>query len=438
MFYPLAGLTIETPPNELQTPLFGDATILSTDDARAFLHAMPFFRRLPDDEERLTATRLLGSASTIPHVGVAPAMIIARGHGDTYQKVDASARERIETVAAAIAVIMFVRSDCWNAPSLPDHVWSPGQRTNVIFDEHAGEHGITFGRNTRVHPIEIPHPPLAFTRGSLLQVLTTPPYATFADALLFRSKAIDKEQRHHLQLAGRTFNASINTNSPEAQLIGMVTTLEILLANHDYSFDTLKRRLRALVGREPYEFLGADRLFDNRNKCVHTGAIVDWTDVRYPLILTSGALLAYARAAATFKNRKQLIRWLDYDSTGAFLADHFPEVTVTWQGPTAEGLFPDPSPTRLLRYAYLNDDHKHSDNERQHKQIATIVITLRDEYRISITAAYSLVAFGLIGYPNPFGSASAFKRYYRANRAEVDGEATKLRGPVHRGMWKPM
>lgn len=453
LFHPYLGIDIITPPDLIDQPMFDRGTILSLDDAKGFGRHFPFAKDAEKLEEYEFLIPILGSTG---HTSTVTAALLARGYGKTDKEIEETALARVQELAAALAIVFYARSDFREAPALPEHTWSSGWHTHILVGAERGVQSHTDKRSARSAPLDMPDLKLTLTREDLLSILRCKQFAAFSDLLLFPCKPEKRAFRSVASAAANTLNRTINANSPEHQLLGAITVLEMLVSKHRPSipannaeqtdaelaeertpFKTIAARVRALVGTAAYDHFAIDNTFRLRHAVVHRGHEVSWGEARHAGLIATLALLTYANASQKFSSPTELFSYLDFEAERPRLAQTYRHAAISWNGPTTEGCFPDHVPFRLARFGYTaNRQYERYSEDQQSQEVAELVIAYARKRGIGIELAWDSIRPSVLGYPNPFDDAAAVERYYNENRQAVDDGATKLLDLFHKYQWR--
>lgn len=112
-----------------------------------------------------------------------------------------------------------------------------------------------------------------------------------------------------LRAATRAFDA-IHAPTFDARLLGAVTAVEILVGDQSGGWNSLKQRVRALLGKG-HEAFRADEVWSARHAYVHDGAEISPVAALLSCGLAASVLFHVAALAGRCKTRDALISYLD-------------------------------------------------------------------------------------------------------------------------------
>ncbi len=108
---------------------------------------------------------------------------------------------------------------------------------------------------------------------------------------------------------------------PAAQLLGAVTAIEILVSDQIETYDQMRRRIAALLGREALDQYAVEGVLRARHRYVHQGDPGPARAMVPPAMgLALACLVRYAAAAPAFPDKGALLDYLDWAASGDRLA----------------------------------------------------------------------------------------------------------------------
>jgi len=150
-------------------------------------------------------------------------------------------------------------------------------------------------------------------RSELKRFLWQRRFAGLTDILLSQKSPVASSLKNAVTQSAIRLSDAIHANAISSQLLGSVTAVEVLLGDLGDSFDTLKSRLAALLGKEATDRYQADDVFWARHRYVHKGEEVSDSSISSKSIaLALLALLTYADAAQAFESKAEIVCYLDF------------------------------------------------------------------------------------------------------------------------------
>ena len=298
----------------LSRPIFGDATIVSkTGLLLTVQHLSRGDRALDRRTMRAYATviesgELHGDADSF----VAVRRTGSLNHNGRHSELVERARLRAHEIAALLGLVFLAKSTLGVTCGLIEQVHDR-QRADVTGVSLADKRFyMSLGGGHTSLGVGPGYDSMALSRREIKRMLLRRPFGPLSKAIIPQDRALPRSLRRALSEAALRLSEAVHTTSLSGQLLGAVTSLEILTAAQSDGFETTARRVRALVGNETADRYGSGAVFRQRHRYVHRGVPVNGPEVSLGAIgLALASLLRYAEIAAQFLNKRQLIDYLD-------------------------------------------------------------------------------------------------------------------------------
>lgn len=162
------------------------------------------------------------------------------------------------------------------------------------------------------YPIQVIDKYFNYSREKLIEVFSKNYFKN-----LFEIVKNKKSKFTEIKSALIQFYLTSNIPSPISQLLGCVTSIEILLKNNDEeSYDNIEKRMEVLEGDEFIKnFIKktekADGVLKTRHKVIHQGIICSANDAYRAIVVATTILISYSFFTKQFKNKIEILRHLD-------------------------------------------------------------------------------------------------------------------------------
>ena len=329
VLFPLKGLAISDEELGLDHAMFGDATILSKSHLRHLIRLLKLNERMPpghdhestilyfmergtseEESHSILAVRRRGPAELHqPHAGKLPGT-----HADPL-----GADHRAAGIAALLAVGLLVDSREWRTCGLVSQIHRQWRFVSMVSPETGGiSLGLASGRAcTRLKPALL-------SRSEVLERLDSGRLRPLTEVLAAQRPSVPRSLSRAVTESAIRLSAALHVPSSSSQLLGAVTSIEILIGASGESFDTFAKRLQVLAGKDACEYYDADTVLEERHRYVHRG--IEPAHGMLPLralALAVVCLLEYAKLARLFPNRATVLRYLDFHHLGRQLVEQW-------------------------------------------------------------------------------------------------------------------
>ena len=318
VLYPLKGLDIADAQHDLQTPMFGDATVLSRKYIRDIIPLLRLNERAsPGHDHEASATYLFEHAVFGDNFNSLLAVKRKAPVDFSTNKLLKSAepalrsRKRALAIASLLQLSILAESKNWETCALVEQIRSGDQALGMLaLDE--GSYACGAGPLGQSCTIKDRNKPLVVSRQELQQKYLHGQIAPLSAVLLPQTCPIGGSSARALEEASIRLCDAIHSQTPADHILGAATSIEILITNQGDSFETTHRRIAALVGQNAKDFFQAKEVLHERHLYVHRG--MEPTRGLIPTKATALALcciLQYAKLAPGFRAKTTLLAYLD-------------------------------------------------------------------------------------------------------------------------------
>lgn len=315
ILHPFRGIEITDVRHNLRNPIFGDASLVSVKHLPAIVRLL----KLDDDPDygKKETHHLVEMAQRIAKQESAETFLAVRRRGfandddgETPPIINES-KERAYQVSAMLTVAVLTQSEYGNTCGLSEQIHERPEHI-TMFDVEQG--GFWLQSSTR-SPFSFFAPlgdePMSIS--SLKKLLLQKPLKSLSEVILFRNSALGKSIQRTLRQATIRLADAIHSPTLSSQLLGAVTTLEILFAlDEAEKYNVNQQRIVALLGIEAASQYPVKEVLNTRHLYVHQGREVqDDVLCSQAVMLALSCLLHYAAAVVRFSDKPQFIKYLD-------------------------------------------------------------------------------------------------------------------------------
>lgn len=358
IFYPLKGFDISDEEHDLSNPMFSDTTIVSKRHMPQIIKLLKLNEQGDtsyDHEARaisLIENSTLGerfhSFIAVKRLGLVLSSIEPELHCDLIPEIGDNAKKRASQLASLLELSVLAENENWQTCALLDQVQ---RRTNSLAKIALDDGQFTLeegGGTSRTIMSELHMERL--TRTELNRRLQTYPLAPLSTILIPQSSPVGESLFQSISAASVRLSDAIHCSKEADQILGAVTAIEILITNQGDSYDTLKKRIAALVGQDAFDFFEAENVLYERNRYVHQG--IEPAHGALPIKATALALsciLRYAEMAPKFNSKPSIVTCLDFLHLGSKMA-----ISWTQEEKSAFEKFANHIPRRLNFKFFVN------------------------------------------------------------------------------------
>jgi len=315
VFFPVKGLDVLNKRHDLDKPLFGDATLVSKKHIRQIVHLLEANKRMGGDHdherdiiymmEHATLTEDFQSLIAVQRSGTI-------SEEDRNPQIVRDSAARAYQIVALLALVFLARSHSGQACGLVEQLHRQTQSLAML-DLQGGGFRFRIGGGHWSYTILDPKKTIQMSRGDLKKVLYQKRFTGLTQAVLSQRPSLPKSLRKAIAQSTIRLSDAVHSITPSAQLLGAVTSIEILLTGQVDSYETTKRRLAALLGTEAIIQYDAESVLRARHLYVHRGEEPEGYAIPLTAIgLALSCLLRYAEAAPGFSSKTALIEYLDF------------------------------------------------------------------------------------------------------------------------------
>ncbi len=311
-FYPLKGLDIEDPTDDLDAPLFGDATIVSRSQIRTVVSKLHLNERMaPGHDHESDVVYMLENATFSEEfnsfVAVRRTGVVEGGRSEELTK---SAGARAFQIAGMLALVFLAKNDNAETCGLVEQLHRY-RRTLTLLEFDDGGFVFQSGGGTSLTILDLQRC-IRTKRSEIAALLKQKRFQGLASAVVPQRPKLPRSLRNAIRQAVVRLSDAVHSSTPSSRLLGAVTTLEILLNEQGDSFELTSRRVQGLLGTAAVDAFRADDVFRARHLYVHRGEeVTDEALGMHSIALALAALLRFAEVAEDFSHKAALASYLD-------------------------------------------------------------------------------------------------------------------------------
>lgn len=290
------GIQIEEQEN-WQDFIFGDATLVKASQFKSHIKELKV-------ESYFAHLEYFSDDQTL--------LIVRRGSKleDNLQKVTDSAEKRALEVTSFIFFVFLYLTDFSVGITMHHHIYEVKQKSHNIFTNY----GLLSDASRTDHkPILSParNSFYIYTRENLVQLFQSELFRNIFAIIVKPSK-----DHHPVLIALTNFYQTANIPFANTQLLGAITSIEILLKEQADKYDELSERTNVLLRKISEKFqdvgkLREIRVYKLRHKIIHEGEVYHGDDAHEAIILFSYILIIISTLLDKFSNKFSLYQHLD-------------------------------------------------------------------------------------------------------------------------------
>lgn len=152
------------------------------------------------------------------------------------------------------------------------------------------------------------------SRSNLKILLNKKVFQGLSEVLLFHTSQLPKSIQRSISQAAIRLSDAIHNTSPSAQLLGAVTSMEILLTTEEgEKYDSIRQRIVSLLGSNMANHYNAKSVFHSRHLYVHKGENVESYTIPFNAIaLALSCILNYIELSKNFPDKVTFVKYLDF------------------------------------------------------------------------------------------------------------------------------
>lgn len=420
-FFQVHGLHMK-PDENWRNFMFGNATIANGEDIRNYLKTVEILEFNTEEDYTKLNYQFPDTQSFI---------IVSVPHffsDKTAQEITKTANRRAGQIAGLIYFYFLFASNLTYVISLANEIhYISG--SNYRYYNSEGKQGETELNTKGEYRTCFANPYFEYTINELLKELNKPPY-------LFITEMIIKKEGKHFDTISNSlvnFYRTSNVPSPITQLLGSVTSIELLLGDDTQKYNYIKNRVKTLLGDEVYfrfienkeiarekiktkELVG---VFDKRHEVVHKAESCDENDAFRAMNLYCFTLLGYCKIAAKFSSKVEVCLYLDlvykykydpvlknYDTLN--LKTDFENIKISLDQIDNEARF-------LIKRFNLCNSSSHMFNEFFLKSVHF----LKEVKNLDLKDAFDRICHNIYYNTIPFTNFDDFEREYNRNISSI-------------------
>lgn len=322
VFYPVKGLDIATEKPELDKPMFEDATLISKRHLGELVRLLRLKERMTPGHDHEQDIYSLLQHATLEEKYHSMIAVKRRGpvNNDTSAGLQRLGEKRASTISALLSLALIAESSDWRTCALVEQIHRRNQSLAMLAID-IGSFSLQLGGH-QSHTIL--GNPMTVSTAELRRKLDAPALAPLTDVLQPQRPSLAKSLVDSTVESSIRLSDALHSPSAAGQLLGAVTSIEILISDQGDSFETTKRRIVSLIGENAFNFYDGDRILNERHLYVHRG--IEPSHGTLPTKGTGLALaciLQYAQLVPKFSDRHALITYLDFLHLGNRMSDNW-------------------------------------------------------------------------------------------------------------------
>ena len=309
-FFPLKGIHLKNNNHNIESPIFGDATIIAKIHVEQVVSMLNLDDKADKNKHASNITYMMRHATFYENFST---FIAVKRTGElsedkNRQRIIDSAILRGREIASLLTIINLKNSNYKQTCGLVEQTRNK-IRSLVVLNFSTGNFRFdTDGHRSFINEIDL----IELTYDDINNLLNNEKYYYLSKAIIEYNFLTGSIRRSISQSANRLADA-IHSVELSAQVLGSVTSIEILLTEQGDSFETIKRRIIALIGMNSYSSLSVDDVLNARHIYVHRGkGIEDYDLALKSIMLGTNVIINFAELSTKgFKTKKQITDYLD-------------------------------------------------------------------------------------------------------------------------------
>ena len=421
LFFPIAGIHVLLEEGEIGLPFLGNVSLMTIDEAVRLVTSLPF---ADDPDEKRNAQFSLRAAVDCKHLEHPCGLIVVHGNTTNTDEISNEWTHQARSVTAALMVVFLVRFSFKATCAQYRDVKPVDYQSVLAYNESAGEILDHSEITSRAPQISIPDPPLTLPSAAFKKMLDDEPVRDYTAIMLYGSSQVDSDVSKALETASWVLYESVQSDHPLLQLLGAISSIEVLLSKGQSKYKEIKNRLHMLLGPDAYraDKASIDELFKFRNEAIHEGAMIDWPQSHAAIKLATAAIVAFARAARQYDSRDAILTALDtgsyptWDAVGH--SEHPSDLCAH-----AQGFAPDLLAFGLTAYALNMSRLPELDSDERALRFAYLTAAMSRIRGIPLPMAFQIMRRAAIGFALPFDSIVDLEQFIGLHEAAVSAGA---------------
>jgi len=317
IFFPLKGFTLTNKRHDLRKPIFGDVTIVARDHMENIVSLLNLNKMISKQHNHESDVLYMLQNATLGEDFQSFISVKRSGRVKTRElrsSMVVAAESRAYEIAALLTLAFLYQNKLGGTCGLVEQLHRRRKSIAMLELEGGGfafQSGGEFGQmilNERYN--------IRMSRAELKKLLYQRKFSGLTNVLLRQRQNLGKSLRNAVTQSALMLADSVHAVNPSSQLLGSVTAIELLLADLGDSYEKIKGRLSALVGRDLVDRYDAEMVFQTRHHFVHKGERLKARIVALRAIaLALLGLLNYADTAPAFSTKSDFLHYLDFISS---------------------------------------------------------------------------------------------------------------------------
>jgi hypothetical protein len=308
VLYPVKGLEINNEVNGFDKPLFGDVTIISKTEIGKIIQKLKLNKKVSKGHDHEADVMYMMENITFKEDFHSFLAVRRTGLKDDI-KNDAS--KRAYSVLGLISLVFLAVSSSGKTCGFVEQL-NRNIKSVAMIDTDNGEFaleikgGLSFTILDSRNCIKV-------SSEDLIRTLYDDKFKDLTEALLPIKSPISTSLKNILNQATIRLSDAVHSITPSGQLLGAVTSIEILLSIHGDSYKVNKNRLIALLGSDSIERFNVEKVLNARHKYVHEGReIEDYTISKQAIGLALSTIFKYSELTKSYRSKEEIINYLDF------------------------------------------------------------------------------------------------------------------------------
>lgn len=319
IFYPLKGFDITNIRDDINKPMFEDSTIISRRHISRIVNLLGNSKKSSADIEFILS-KDISRQEFNSFIAVRRTGVLEQRKYES--KLIKDATQRAYEIAALLSLVFLSRSRYGHTCGLVEQLHRQAQSISM-FDFQYGEFSTQLSGQRSFADVNSKLK-IADTRAELKKELFKKRNKGLTNAILNKRTNLSKSIRNAIVQSSIRLSDAIHSITLSAQLLGAVTSVEILISEQGDSYETTKRRLIALLGENYIIKYDVERILKSRHLYVHCGEEVQGDDISPKAIaLALSCLLRYSESASLFRDKLTFIKYLDFIYNADMLSDNW-------------------------------------------------------------------------------------------------------------------
>lgn len=277
--------------------------------------------------------------------------------------------------------------------------------------------------------ITLPDSPYCYTREEIVSIFSKDKFSDIYELVKYRRDNAILDSLANLYL-------SVNVPSPTTQLLGAVTSIEILLkSDSNERYTKISDRLKAIFGEVIYkDFIkpgeGNIGIIDKRHKVIHEGDLCTENDAYMAIVIACYTIIAYSHFKRTFNKKSIICKHIDFVKrieTDSELLFDFSEIHKYWDENKFDLSMIDWIVQKLVSMQGLC----HQDNKEISKdKYVETVLWLSKLRKYDTETSFMQIKQSIYYNQIPFENIEDFNSYYEDNKIKIDERVNKLKNRI--------